>query len=206
MIDDHPLTREGIGLAVRAATSGGTVVSVGTIEEAEARLAKGRFALVLMDFQMPGVNGFTGFLRIQHASPDTSIAIVSSHERPSLVNAARALGAAGYLFKSEPLDSIADRIAAILSGACVFPDGSAQDRSILNLRERIETLSRSQLNVLLALADGQANKQIAHHLSITEATVKAHMSAIFRKLGVTNRTQALIAVRSLLGSREAKEE
>jgi DNA-binding NarL/FixJ family response regulator len=175
------------------------VVAVGSIAEAAAAMAGRRtFRLVLLDFLMPDSHGYAGMLRLQQLDPEVPIAIVTAYEEPRLIEAAKALGAAGFLYKSLPLDTIAGVLRRILAGATHFPEGTPSDRSIAAARTRIQDLSRAQYAVLLALADGRANKQIAHDLSITEATVKAHLTAIFRKLGVTNRSQALLAIRPLL--------
>ncbi len=186
-------------MAARAALPGAQVVAVGSIAEAAAAMAGRRtFRLVLLDFLMPDSHGYAGMLRLQQLDPEVPIAIVTAYEEPRLIEAAKALGAAGFLYKSLPLDTIAGVLRRILAGATHFPEGTPSDRSIAAARTRIQDLSRAQYAVLLALADGRANKQIAHDLSITEATVKAHLTAIFRKLGVTNRSQALLAIRPLL--------
>jgi DNA-binding NarL/FixJ family response regulator len=197
--DDHPLTREGLSLAARAALPGAQVIGVGSIAEAAAAMSGRRaFRLVLLDFRLPDSHGYAGMLRLQQLDPDVPIAIVTAYEEAHLSEAARALGAAGFIYKSLPLDTIAGILRRILAGATHFPEGTAPDRTIAAARARIKDLSRAQYAVLLALADGRANKQIAHDLSITEATVKAHLTAVFRKLGVTNRSQALLAIRPLL--------
>ena len=197
--DDHPLTREGLSLAARAALPGAQVVGVGSIAEAAAAMAGRRtYRLILLDFVLPDSHGYAGMLRLQQLDPDAPIVIVTAQETVRLVEAAKALGAAGFLFKSQPLDDIAASLRRILAGIPQFPAGAAPDSTIAAARARIQNLSRAQYAVLLALADGRANKQIAHDLSVTEATVKAHLTAIFRKLGVTNRSQALLAVRPLL--------
>ncbi|WP_294189869.1 response regulator transcription factor [uncultured Sphingomonas sp.] len=198
--DDHPLTREGLALAARAALPGSVVDQAGSIGEAQAAIASRRsgYALVLLDLMLPDAKGFSGFLALQHALGSTPIVVITAREDSVLIDAARALGAAGYLFKSQPIDTIAQRLRTILSGTPVFPsDGEAG--AVATARERIATLSGAQLRVLLALADGRLNKQIAGDLDISEATVKAHMTAIFRKLGVNNRAQALLAVQPLMG-------
>ena len=198
--EDHPLTREGLFLAARAALPGCTVVSTGTIAEADAELARREpCTLILLDFHLPDARGYSGFLQLQFRSPQTPIVVVTAREELSLVDAARALGAAGYVFKSMPLDEIAGIFRQILGGGTHFPGRPAGSPLIAAARERIADLSRAQHAVLLALADGHSNKEIAHQLGITEATVKAHLTAIFRKLGVTNRSQALLAIQPLLG-------
>lgn len=199
VIDDHPLTREGLSLSARAALPGAQVVEAGTIAEAlAAMLKRQRFKLVILDFSLPDAHGYAGMLRLQQIDPDVPIVIVTAREDLGLVQAAKALGAVGFLFKSLPLDNVAAALRSVIAGRTHFSEGVKADPSIAAARSRIEALSRAQYNVLLALADGSSNKQIAYGLSITEATVKAHLHAIFRKLGVTNRSQALLAIRPLL--------
>lgn len=187
-------------LAARAALPGSIVDQAGSIDEARSAIAsrRGGYALILLDLMLPDAHGFSGFLTLQHALGNTPIAVISAREDPVLVDAARALGAAGYLFKSQPIDTIAQRLRHIMAGTPVFPNLS-EDGAAASARDRIAALSGAQLRVLIALADGRLNKQIAGDLDISEATVKAHMSAIFRKLGVSNRAQALLAIQPLMG-------
>lgn len=198
--DDHPLVREGLSLAIRAAAPGIAIDSVGSIEDAERSigLRKGGYRIVLLDFVLPDARGFSGFLRLQHVIGRTPIVLISAREDPMVVEAARALGAAGFLSKMSALDTLASALRTILDGQAVFPEAHTTNGAAKSARDRIATLSGAQLRVLLALADGRLNKQIADSLSITEATVKAHLTAIFRKLDVDNRAQALLAVQPLL--------
>lgn len=198
--DDHPLTREGLALAARSAAPGCAIDQAGSVREAEAILAgRSGYRLVLLDLMLPDSRGFSGLMRLQHLMAGTPIAIVSAKISPTLVEAAQLLGAAAYLTKCLPLDDLARRLRDILAGARLFPTLEASSPDQPNIRDRIAQLSGAQLRVLLALADGRLNKQIAIDLGVTEATVKAHLTAIFRKLGVDSRTQALLAVQPLLG-------
>lgn len=204
--DDHPLVLEALSLAVRSILPGVIIDTAGAIAEAE-RLAAARqdYRLVLLDLMLPDARGFSGFMRLQHVLGQVPIVIVTAHRRPELVEAARALGAAGFLSKTQPLDMLAASLGKVLAGGTVFPPpGEPGDAGVADARARIAELSAAQLRVLLALADGRLNKQIAGDLGVTEATVKAHLTAIFRKLRVDNRTQALLAVQPLLG-REREE-
>lgn len=155
-------------------------------------------ALVLLDYQLPDSEGFSGFFRLQHALGKTPIAIISAFDDARIVNAARAVGAAGFLSKSQPLDEIAAAIGRLLTGWTVFPAASEMADSLREMSARLETLSSAQKRVIAALVRGDLNKQIAADLELTEATVKAHLTAIFRKLGVSNRLQAILAVKPLL--------
>jgi DNA-binding NarL/FixJ family response regulator len=200
LADDHPLIREGLALAARVAMPELIIDSVGSIAEAEAMIARHRgYRLALLDLMLPDARGFSGFLRLQHALGEVPIVIVSARQQPELIEAARALGAAGYLSKAQPLDETLGSLRTILSGKTVFPPMSGKMSSdVSDARARIADLSGAQLRVLMALADGRLNKQIAGDLGVTEATIKAHLTAIFRKLGVNNRTQAILAMQPLL--------
>lgn len=228
--DDHPLSREGLALAVRHAIPGARIVTAGTIADAEiSAKQRGSFALVLLDLMLPDTRGFSGLLRMQFCLPQVPVVVITAHEDATVAATARDLGAAGFLPKSTPLDEIAQSLREIVDGKPVFPQfakaaphgfdlgragmseaqiGRADeglggvgglDFALAKMRDRIAQLSEAQRRVLFALPSGRANKQIAHELGITEATVKAHLTVIFRRLGVTNRMQALLALRPLLG-------
>lgn len=205
--DDHPLTLEGMSLAARAAMPGINVTSVGTIAEAAAALRERQvFRMILLDYQLPDAHGFSGFLALQHVMPNVPIVVVTALEEPSLVEAAKALGAAGFVYKSLPLDEIAARLRLVAAGRTTFPADTVASSTIAAARARIADLSRAQHMVLIALADGRSNKEIARDLDVTEATIKAHLTAIFRKLGVSNRSQALLAVQPLFQHAAVRSE
>lgn len=197
--DDHPLVLEALAMAVRSVDPSLPSDTAGTVAEAE-RLARDRgdYRLVLLDLALPDARGFSGFMRLQQVLRAVPIVIVTAHRRPELVEAARVLGAAGFLSKAQPLDELSRAIGRVLAGEAVFPPAAAAGGEAATVRKRIAGLSAAQLRVLLALADGRLNKQIAGDLGITEATVKAHLTVVFRKLGVDNRTQALLALQPLL--------
>lgn len=155
-------------------------------------------ALLLLDYQLPDSQGFSGFFRLQHLLGDVPIAIVSAFDAPRVIDAARAVGAAGFISKSLPLDEIADAVKRILAGQTVFPTTTSVPDDLRAMRDRLDTLSSAQKRVAAALVRGDLNKQIAHELDLTEATIKAHLTAIFRKLKVTNRLQAVLALKPLL--------
>ncbi|TKD53322.1 LuxR C-terminal-related transcriptional regulator [Sphingomonas baiyangensis] len=196
--DDHPLTREGLAMAVRLAMPGIAVDSAGSIAEAETRIARyPNYRMLLLDLLLPDARGFSGFLRLQFALPEARIVVITAREDPKLVGIARSLGAAGFLGKREPLDTLARQIRGIAAGEAGFP--AVFEDAGAPLRDRIAGLSEAQRRVLFAMGSGESNKRIAAALDITEATVKAHMTAIFRRLGVVNRAQALLALQSLMG-------
>jgi DNA-binding NarL/FixJ family response regulator len=154
--------------------------------------------LVLLDYRLPDSDGYSGFFRLQYLLGTVPIAIISGFGDPQIVEAARVLGARGFLSKTQPLDVLADMVDQMLRGERVFPAAERSCHEIEVARGRLESLSSAQRRVLLALARGHLNKQIAQELDVSEATIKAHLTAIFRKLGVLNRTQAVLTIQPLL--------
>ena len=198
--DDHPLSREGLAIAARVALPGLTIDFAGSIAEAEALIARyKRYRMALLDLLLPDARGFSGCLRLQFALGQALVVIVTALDEPALAATAYALGTAGFLSKTEPLDMLVAALREIAGGKRIFPSFARQSGLAGSMRDRIATLSLAQRRVLFALADGRLNKQIAGQLNVTEATIKAHMSAILRKLGVNNRMQAILALQPLLG-------
>lgn len=196
--DDHPLTREGLAMAARLGVPHAVVHFAGTIGEAEDRITpKNRYHLILLDLMMPDASGFSGLLRLQFADKNSRIAVITARKDLSLAAIARELGAVAFLHKSEPIDTLARQIQKIAAGGSIFPADMASAK--VGMRDRIAKLSDAQRRVLFALADGRSNKQIAFDLGLTEATVKAHLTAIYRRLGVHNRAQAMVALQPMLG-------
>lgn len=197
--DDHPLVRDALRMAIMAKFPSLVVDDAIAIEPA-LRLVRAHrdIALLLLDYQLPDSEGFSGFFRLQHELGDVPIAIISAFDDSRIVSAARAVGAAGFLSKSQPLDEIAAGIERLLAGQTVFPPAKGIPDDLHQMSARLETLSSAQKRVMAALVSGHLNKQIAADLEISEATVKAHLTAIFRKLRVPNRLQAILAVKPLL--------
>lgn len=200
--DDHPMSREGLALAARAAFPGATTMAAGTIAEAQALLeGRASYRMILLDLMLPDAHGFSGLLTMQVHARGAPIVLVSGTEDARQVEAARALGASGYLFKSLALDRIAEALRRIDTGQPGFPPiATAPSMVVRDAQAKLAALSTAQRGVLMALADGRSNKQIAHDLGVGEATVKAHLTAIFRKIGVANRAQALLAMQPLIGT------
>src|SRR5690606_2012512 len=151
--------------------------------------------LVLLDLNMPGVRGFSGLLLLRAQYSDVPVMIISAVDDASVVRRAFELGASGYLHKSVGPTEIRRAIETVLRGEVFVPAGvdlsAGEEES--DLPRRLATLTPQQIRVLMMLSDGLMNKQIAYELSISEATVKAHVSAILQKLDVDSRTQAVIA-------------
>ena len=195
--DDHPLFRQALALAVQRVMPDAKVIEAGTLAAA-ARAAMGPddLCLILLDLKMPGAVGYSGIALLHAERPSVPILVVSSAEGASAAEEARAFGAIGFLRKDSDLGVIEQAIAdAMGSRPISTPEPDAQP--IDTIRREVAGLTPTQLKVLLAVLDGQLNKQIAHSLGMSEATVKAHMTAIMRKLDVRNRTQAALVARSL---------
>ncbi len=176
------------------------MVEAGTL--AAAARAAGEAAdlrLILLDLKMPGAVGYSGIALLHAECPGVPILVVSSAEGSSAADEARAFGAIGFLRKDSDLSAIEAAIARALgtTGPTTAPSAPPADTSVEHVREQVAQLTPTQLKVLLAVLDGKLNKQIAWDLSMSEATVKAHMTAIMRKLDVQNRTQAALAARAL---------
>jgi DNA-binding NarL/FixJ family response regulator len=157
--------------------------------------------LVLLDLHMPGAHGFSALAYLKGQAPNLPVLVVSANERPEIMNRAVEFGSRGFLPKSSGLDAIQAAIQAALNGKKWLPEQAGakvpagEDEQ--KLMEGIATLTPQQYLVLTMLAEGLLNKQIAYELDVTEATIKAHMTAIFRKLGVRSRTQAVLAISKL---------
>jgi DNA-binding NarL/FixJ family response regulator len=198
IVDDHPLFRA----ALRQTLAGGdpsiTVEEAGDLGGLNAALEADRDCdLVLLDLNVPGARGFSGLLLLRAQYPDVPVMIISAVEELDVIRSAIDLGAAGYLRKSVGPPEIRRAIETVLAGEVFVPEDAAQaasvDRAQSALMQRLATLTPQQVRVLMMLSDGLMNKQIAYELSISEATVKAHVSAILQKLNVDSRTQAVIA-------------
>lgn len=196
IVDDHPLFRA----ALRQTLSGGdpsiAVEEAGDLASLSAALERDRDCdLVLLDLNMPGTRGFSGLLLLRAQYPEIPVMIISAVEDGATIRRAFELGAAGYLHKSVGPTDIRRAIEMVLSGEIYVPEGLALPAADAQsaLMQRLSTLTPQQIRVLMMLSDGLMNKQIAYELNISEATVKAHVSAILQKLDVDSRTQAVIA-------------
>ncbi len=196
--DDHPLFRQAIALAVGRVRPDALIVEAGTLAAAaRSAVEAADLKLILLDLKMPGAVGYSGIAMLHAERPSVPILVVSSVEGHAAADEVRAFGAIGFLRKDSDLATIEAAIAAALSGAALAPQQADEDAPLETIRQEVAGLTPMQLKVLLAVLDGQLNKQIAHSLGISEATVKAHMTAIMRKLDVRNRTQAALVARSL---------
>ena len=200
IVDDHPLFRDALETALSLACGAtAKAVHAGSIKDALARTQEETFNLILLDLNLADANGFNGLARLQSESISCPIVVVSATESDRVFQQSKTLGAAGYLPKSLDLEDLAAALATVLDGGEWFPKIEATSSELDDTAERVGSLTPAQRRVIGGLSDGLLNKQIAFEMGISEATVKAHMTAIFRKLGANNRTQALLIYNSALG-------
>lgn len=199
--DDHPLFRQALALAVARVRPEARIVEAGTLASAARAVSEADgLALIMLDLKMPGAVGYSGIALLHAERPDVPILVVSSAEGAAAAEEARAFGAIGFLHKDSDLGAIEAAIGRALAGTgspARRPEPAGEGAIIDDIRGQVAGLTPMQLKVLIAVLGGQLNKQIAHGLGISEATVKAHMTAIMRKLDVRNRTQAALVARSL---------
>ena len=191
--DDHPLFRTALSHAVAKVWEAADVVEASSAAEARREVEGGAEAL-LLDLHMEDSSGLSVLMDLRQDFPALPIVIVSASEEPRVYAAAEQLGAAGFIPKSSNLDDMRASLAAVRDGDHAFPANDAGEDDDL---ERMASLTPAQRRILGAIRQGLLNKQIAYEQDISEATVKAHITAIFRKLGVSNRTQAVLLAAKL---------
>lgn len=195
LADDHPLFREALRGTINRIRPDLDVEEVDTLAEAQERLSASRYLLVLLDLKLPDCEGFLGLMTLRSAFPKTAVAIVSATEGAHVVNNAIAYGAVGYIPKSVRPAELAQALSAILEGD-VWTPPNLDVESPSREAALIASLSPSQAKILVGMMRGQLNKQIAYDLGLTESTIRAHITGIFKKLGVGNRTQAALFIKN----------
>lgn len=210
IVDDHPLFCDALAMTLRAVAGIGRTEMADSLGAALDRLARGREAgadgaridLVALDLNLPDVSGLDGLIRLRAAAPGVPVVVVSSITDHRMIAATLRAGAAGFIPKHSQREVFRRALARIAAGATFLPDGievegdggspaTPRDEAIRRLGE----LTRQQARILELICEGKLNKQIAFDLSIADATVKAHVTAIMRKLGVQTRTQAVLLAR-----------
>jgi DNA-binding NarL/FixJ family response regulator len=206
--DDHPLFREALKAAVGRLEPGTGFVEADSVAALLAAIeAEPDADLLLLDLNMPGAQGFSALAHVRGTRPGLPVAIVSADDDPQTIASALRFGAQGFIPKSTEAGQIGRAIEAVLSGEIYTPPGFHAPRGAptsdedLEIARRIADLTPQQFRVLGALCSGLLNKQIAYELDVSEATVKAHVTAILRKLGVATRTQAVLAASRLATDR-----
>jgi DNA-binding NarL/FixJ family response regulator len=196
--DDHPLFRGALREAVNGLFDNVAFGEAGTFEEVTELLERdGDVELVLLDLRMPGVRGFSGLMYLRAQYPALPIVVVSANDDPAVIRRCMEFGASGFIPKTLGVDVMREAVVQVLRGDVWTPPdvdlAAGADAEGAATIARLATLTPQQVRVLMMLSGGLLNKQIAHELGVSEATVKAHVSAILQKLGVESRTQAVIA-------------
>ncbi len=201
--DDHPLFRSAMQQALTLGLGqGARLVEAASIAELEARLGeKNDWDLVLLDLNMPGAYGFSGLVLLRGQYPQVPVVMVSAQEEAAVVSRAREFGASGFIPKSSPLETIQQAVRQVLDGDVWWPP-QAFEAAAVSDEEKVASaglasLTPQQFRVLTMVCEGLLNKQIAFELNVSEATIKAHVTAIFRKLGVRTRTQAALLLQQM---------
>ncbi|CAD5375511.1 Glycerol metabolism activator [Pseudomonas sp. OF001] len=202
--DDHPLFREAIHNVIADGFPDSEVMETSDLDSALSLTQEhDDLDLILLDLNMPGMHGLNGLITLRNEAPTIPVVIVSAEEDKQIVLQAITYGAVGFITKSSPRAQMTEAIEQILNGNVYLPSDIIRSSKQSPRRtsheepsippELLQALTRKQLLVLERMTKGESNKQIAYNLDIAETTVKAHVSAILRKLGVHNRVQAILS-------------
>jgi len=195
--DDHPLFRGALREAVTGLFQHVEIGEAGSFEDVAKLLESGgEVDLILLDLNMPGVRGFSGLMYLRAQYPSVPIVVVSANDDPAVIRRCMDLGTSGFIPKTLGIEEMRAAIKRVLEGGVWTPSdvdlSASADAETADLMARLASLTPQQVRVLMMLSEGLLNKQIAYELGVSEATVKAHVSAILQKLGVESRTQAVI--------------
>lgn len=201
--DDHPLFRAALHAAVQKILADARIVECDSFGSLEQVMRKHSEAdLVLLDLNMPGARGFSSLIHLRAEYPSVPVAVISAQEDPAVIRRAQDFGAASFIPKSSSMDIIGHAIRAVLDGGEWWPANIGEERpNERQIAANIASLTPQQLRVLVMITDGEANKVIGADLNITEGTVKAHVTAILRKLNLHRRTQLIVLAQKLLANR-----
>jgi DNA-binding NarL/FixJ family response regulator len=197
--DDHPLICAALTHALHSAIPESVILTAPTLSALQAALvAHSDLDLVLLDLHMPGAKGFSSLVLLRGERPELPVILISSNDHPRTIRRAQQFGAAGFLPKSAALEQMLEAIAAVMSGGTWFPSYRAhRNAEDAQLAARLAQLTPQQMRVLMCMADGLLNKQIAHELGLAENTVKVHVTAVLHKLCCHSRTHAAVLVKAL---------
>jgi DNA-binding NarL/FixJ family response regulator len=195
--DDHPLFREALRGAIARVLPGARLREADTVTALHALVeAEPDADLLLLDLTMPGAQGFSALVHLRALHPQLPVVVVSAREEPAVMRRALDHGAVGFIPKSADAATLGEAIASVLAGDRWAPaaalDGPAAAADEHDAARRLRDLTPQQFRVLQMLGAGLLNKQVAYEIGVSEATVKAHVTAILRKLGANNRTQAVL--------------
>ncbi|OJU24982.1 MAG: DNA-binding response regulator [Nitrobacter sp. 62-13] len=208
--DDHPLFRDALRQAIVSIVPA-KISEAGTFEELTARLERDADVdLILLDLSMPGISGFSGLIYLRAQYSAIPVVVVSASDDVATIRRSMDFGASGFIPKRLGIEALRPAILGVIKGDIWIPPdidlSAAADPEMTRLRDRLVTLTPQQVRVLMMLSEGLLNKQIAYELGVSEATIKAHVSAILQKLGVESRTQAVIAAAKIAGDQWRQNE
>ena len=197
--DDHPLFRAALAFGLRELFPQAQIIEAASFAPLESAVAQeAELDLVLLDLNIPGAQGLSALIYLRGERPATPVLVVSADDQPRTVRRVQQFGAAGFISKSAPMPVLQEAVRAVMAGDEWFPSEKAQkNEEDARLAARLAHLTTQQFRVLMCVADGLANKQIAFQLGMAENTVKVHLTAILRKLDCNTRTQAAILVKVL---------
>ncbi len=200
--DDHPLFRQALRAAISPIFEGAEIVEVETLAATQDAFRERQVDLLFLDLRMSDSQGLAGLMILKGSFPEIPIIVVSASEGAETIRAAIQAGASGYISKSASPEQIRDSINRVTNGEVAIPQNalsvvSDSEQRELEAIENISLLTPTQLKVLVKMTEGMLNKQIAYDMEISEATVKSHVTAIFKKLHVRTRTQAVVLAKQL---------
>ncbi|UAA37554.1 response regulator transcription factor [Paraneptunicella aestuarii] len=200
--DDHPLYRDALRGALNAHMDEVEILEASDMGQAIEQLQQNKdIDLLLLDLHMPGSQDLFGLIHIRKTFPDLPVAVVSGSEDKNIISKVIDIGALGFVPKTTNAADIAKAIQSMLEGEVWLPENFSgdvtEDPEFAELADKIATLTPAQYKVLCMLRDGLLNKQIGYSLGIAEKTVKTHITSIFKKLDISNRTQAVIIATQL---------
>lgn len=196
--DDHPLFRQALLIMLSSEFVDTNIIEVQSIVELDEQLKKMNIDLLLLDLDIPGANGFDSLIKIRKQFPNMAVVIISGFDDNETIAKAMVLGAAGFIPKSSTVPNMVIAIKEVLQGQLWTPDYYNQNQAISDsIVSKLSLLTPQQYKILMMIGDGLLNKQIAYELGLSESTIKSHAGTIFLKLGVHNRTQAVIALKEM---------
>lgn len=202
--EDHPMFRAALVLTLRRLMPSADFVEVASQTELMKALAlHPQAAMLLLDLKIPGARGLSSLILVRGEYPDVPVAIVSGVSFADTIQSARALGASAFIPKSATPQVISAALESVLGGRAWFAEPSDPSQPA-TAKDSLDKLSPQQFRVLNHLVEGLLNKQIAEKLSISEGTVRAHVSGIFKKLNVNTRTQAVLLVTEMYRGPQAE--
>lgn len=197
--DDHPMFRGAVAFALREVFPAAEICEAASFALLESAVARNpELDLAVLDLNMPGATGLSALVYLRGERPATPVLVISANDQPRTVRRAQQFGAAGFVSKSAPMPVLQEAVRALMAGEEWFPgEQVVRSEEDARLAGRLAHLTPQQFRVLLCLADGIGNKQIAAQLGVAENTVKVHISAILHKLECSTRTQAAVLVKAL---------